>query len=229
MLSGTAASSLAGPVPIGAFDVVPDGTTSNTQSLVGTQLGVRTVPFTIEDFTTGQTLLTGTVEQRLIMEAEKQSLAFHYLVTGTATPGTDKLLRMSAFSFGEFVQTDVDYLVDDAAAGKPSHVGRTDNAVDVGFDDGDGALGQGHAISFFVRTNATTFDESGFVALDTLAPKPDPVTGTSVRTGVAQGLFRAVVLDGPASVPLPAAIYTGVIGLSTVAWAHRRVKAKGKR
>jgi len=224
MLSSTTAASFAGQVPIGAFDVVPDGATSDTQALVGTELGVRTVPFTIEDFTTGQTLLTGTVEQRMIMEAEKQSLAFHYLVTGNATPGTDKLLRMSAFSFGEFVNTDVDYLTDDAAAGKPSRVGRTDNAVDVAFDDGDGALGQGNAISFFVRTNATTFDESGFVALDAIAPQPDAVTGSGVRTGVAQGLYRAVVLNAPASVPLPAALYTGVIGLSTVVWAKRRMK-----
>src|SRR5688572_1612057 len=93
LLSSTAAASFAGHVPIGAFDVVPDGATSDAQALVGTELGVRTVPFTIEDFTTGQTLLTGTVEQRMIMEAERQSLSFHYLVTGTGAQGTDKLLR----------------------------------------------------------------------------------------------------------------------------------------
>jgi hypothetical protein len=222
LLSGTTAS-FAGHVPIGSFDVVPDAAMSDSQALVGTELGVRTVPFTIEDFTTGHTLLTGTVQQRMIMEAEKQSLSFHYLITGTGAPGADKLLRMSAFSFGEFVQPDVAYLADDAAIGKPSRIGRTDNAVDVAFDESDGALNQGDAISFFVRTNATMYDDTGFVALDAIAPQTDPNVGSPVRTGVAQGLYRAVILETPPQVPLPAAAYTGIIGLSTVLWAKRRM------
>ena len=221
MFTTSAAMSLAGHVPIGGFDVVPEGDTSDTQALVGELLGERTVPFTIEDFTTGQTLISGTVSQRMIREAEKQSITFHYLVTGTPSQSADSLIRLSAFSFGEFVHTDVNYLMDDAALGKPTRVGRTDNAIDANFDGADGSLAQGNAISFFVRTNATIFDETGFVALDALAPEPDPETGSAVRSGVAEGLFRAVV---PTAVPLPAAVYTGILGLSTVVWAKRRMK-----
>jgi hypothetical protein len=173
MISSTAAASFAGPVPIGAFDVVPNGATSDAQALIGTQLAVRTVPFTLEDFTTGHTLLGGTA--------------------------------------------------DDVAAGTPSGIGRTDNAVNVALDDSDGALAQGKASSF-IGNNATTFDDTGFVALDALAPYPDPIIDTPARTGVAQGLNRAVVPRHPTSVPLPAAVDTGVIGLSTVAWAKRRMK-----
>jgi hypothetical protein len=221
LLSTSAA--FASHVPIGAFDVVPDGETSDSQALVGDLLAEKEVPFAIEDATTGKTLLAGTVQQRVIMEAEKQSITFHYLVTKTPTAeGAENVFRMSAFSVGEFAYTDVNYLIDDAAAGKPSRVGRTDNAVDLNFDGTDGALPNGGAISFFIRTNATTFDESGFIALDALAPEPDPITGSVVRTGVTQNLYRAIVLPTPSAIPLPAAVYSGIIGLGTVAWLKRR-------
>jgi hypothetical protein len=175
MISSTAAASFAGPVPIGAFDVVPDGATSDAQALIGTQLAVRTVPFTLEDFTTGHTLLGGTA--------------------------------------------------DDVAAGTPSGIGRTDNAVNVALDDSSGAPAQANDIPLAGNNTATTtFDDTGFVAHDALAPYPDPIIDTPARTGVAQGLNRAVVPGHPTSVPLPAAVYTGVIGLSTVAWAKRRMK-----
>lgn len=214
----------ANQVPIGAFDVVPDGATSDSQALVGELLAEKQVPFAIQDTANGITLLAGTVQQRVIMEAEKQSITFHYLVSNTS--GADPagtLFRMSAFSVGEFVYTDVNYLVDDAAAGKPSRVGRTDNAVDLNFDGADGTLPDGGAISFFIRTNATTFDESGFIALDALAPEPDPVTGSVVHTGVTQNLYRAIVLPTPSAIPLPAAIYSGALGLAAAAWIRRRM------
>jgi hypothetical protein len=219
------ATTFAGHVEIGEFDAVPEGTTSDTQALMGSVLAEKVVDFAIDDFLSGKTLLAGTVQQRVIMEAEKQSITFHYLVTGA--PGTDstgELFRASAFSFGELVQTDVQYLEDDAAAGKPTRVGRTENAIDAGFEGGDGALGEGQAISFFVRTNATQFDESGFFALDALAPEPDPETGSAVRSAITQGMYRAIVLEGPVAVPLPGALYSGIIGLGAVAWLKRRLK-----
>jgi hypothetical protein len=157
IISSTAAASFGGTVPIGAFDVVPDGATSDAQALIGTELTARSVPFTLEDL----------------------------LHSGTA---------------------------DDVAAGKPSGIERTDNGVDVAIDDSNGAPAQGNAISF-IGNSATAFDDTGFVAIDTPA-----------RTGVAQGLNRAAIPARPASVPLPAAVYTGVIGLSTVAWAKRRMR-----
>ncbi len=213
----------AGHVPIGTYDVVPDGTLSDTQALKGDVLAEKQVSFSIDDWATGEVLLAGTVEQRVIMEAEKQSLAFHFLVTNTpSAKGGGEIFRASAFSFGELVQTDVGYLVDDAAAGSPSRVGRTDNAIDASFDGAQGVLNDGDAISFFVRTNAKTFDASGFFALDALAPQPDPIAGSRVRTGVADGLYRAVVLEGPVAVPLPGPVWTGIIGLATAAWAQRR-------
>jgi hypothetical protein len=222
-------TAFAGPVPVGAFDVIPDGDHSTTSpALVGDLLAEKRVNFAIDDWATGKTLLAGTVDQRVIMEAETQSLTFHYLITNTPGPeGTGELFRASAFSFGEFVQTDVGYLVDDAAAGSPTRVGRTDNALDAQFDGAEGVLAEGSAISFFVHTNATTFDESGFVALDALAPEPDPFSGSRIRTGVADGMYRAIVFEGPVVVPLPAAVWTGIIGLGTVAWAKRRMRRHG--
>ncbi|HEV2294418.1 MAG TPA: hypothetical protein VGR35_11215 [Tepidisphaeraceae bacterium] len=216
----------AGDVPIGAYDVIPDGHTSSSQALVGELLAEKQVPFSIDDWTTGEMLLAGTVEQRVVLEAEKQSLAFHYLITNTPSPaGTGEVFQVTAFSFGELVQTDVGYLIDDAAAGNPSRIGRTHNAIDASFDGAQRVLEEGRAISFFVRTNATAFDETGLFAIDAMAEEPDPFTGSRVRTTVADGMFRAVVLEGPVAVPLPAAVWTGVIGLATAALAKRRVKA----
>jgi hypothetical protein len=217
----------AGEVPIGAFDVVPDPAMSDSQALVGEVVAQRQTTFSIDDWVTGETLLAGTVEQRVVMEAEKQTLTFHYLITNTPGPdGAADLLRASAFSFGEYVYTDVGYLIDDAAAGNPSLVGRTDNAIDASFEGGQVTLAENGAISFFVRTNATTFDESGLFALDAMSDAPDPNTGSRVRTAVADGMYRAVVQGGPVAVPLPAAVWTGMIGLGTVAWARRRIRAK---
>jgi hypothetical protein len=174
MISSTAAASFAGPVPIGAFDVVPDGATSDAQALIGSEPAVRSVPFAFEAFTTGQTL--------------------------PSDPA------------------------DEAASGNPSRLGRTKSAVDMALDDSEGALARGNAIPFRGNIATITFDDTSFVALDDPAPRLDPIIDTPARTGVAQGLYRAAVPGHPASVPLPAAVYTGVIGLSTVAWAKRRMK-----
>ncbi|MGB7158341.1 MAG: hypothetical protein WBD40_09775 [Tepidisphaeraceae bacterium] len=226
LLSTTMA--FAGHVPIGATDVVLEGDLSDTQALVGQLLGEKHAPFVIEDFVTGQTLLAGTIEQRMIMEAEKCSITFHYLITNTpSSEGTGELYRFSAFSFGEWVQTDVNYLIDDAAAGKPSRIGRSDNVVDASFDNPDGLLHEGDAISFFVRTNATIYDETGFVVADALSPVAHETSG-NIRSTVVDGLYRAVVLEGPIAIPLPAALYSGLVGLFTVAWAKRRVKRRMK-
>lgn len=222
LLSTTIA--FAGNVPIGATDAVPDGLMSDTQALVGELLAEKQTGFAIEDFVTGQTLLSGTVEQRVIMEAESQSITFHYQITNTPDPeGAGELFRFSAFSFGEFVETDVNYLVDDTAMGEPSRIGRSENVVDAYFDGPDGALNDGEAISFFVRTNATTYDETGFVIADALSPVNHPTSGV-VRSTVLEGMYRAVVVEGPVVVPLPGAIYSGMIGLATVAWAKRRLR-----
>ena len=223
-------TAFAGPVPIGAFDVVPEGVPSASPALAGVVLAQKQSTFSINDPVTGLTLLDGTVEQWVIMEAQSQTIALHYLITNT--PGLDgpgELYRTTAFSFGEFVQTDVGYLVDDAAQGKPSLVGRTDNALDAQFTGDDGKLPIGGAVSFFVRTNAVIFDDTGLIALDALSPQPDPLSGSHIRTAVAEGMYRAVV-HGPVAVPLPAAVYTGFVGLGAAAWAKRRVaKAKGER
>ncbi len=225
----TAAASLfptiamAGPVPIGASDVVLQGDTSDTQALVGELVGQVQSTFSIGDFSTGKVLLAGTVDQRVILEAEKQSLTFHYLITNTpGAEGAGELFRFSAFSFGEFVESDVDYLIDDAAAGHPSRISRSDDAVDASFDGPDRVLKDGDAISFYVRTNATMFDQSGFAILDALSPINDPLSG-NVRSGSAEGLYRAVVIQGPVVVPLPAAVYSGFAGLAAAAWFRRKL------
>ena len=214
-----------GYVPIGTTDHVPEGVASDTQALLGETVAQTELPFAIEDFVTGEMLLAGTIEQRVVMEAEKQSLTFHYLVTNTPTPeGDGALARLSAFNFGELVHTDVDYIVDDAAIGKPSRIGRSANVVDAYFDGGDRTLLEGDSISFFVRTNATQFDTSGFVIADATSPVAHPTSG-QVRSAVVGGMYRAVV-EGPVAVPLPGALYSGVIGLAGVAWARRRMAAR---
>ena len=215
-------TALAGLVPIGAADVAPEGVPSDAPALAGEVLADKQTTFSIDDWVTGETMLAGTVDQRVIRETGTQSITFHYLITNTPGPeGSGELFRTSAFSFGEFVTTDVGYLVDDAAAGSPSGVGRTADSVDAAYAGGKGVLNDGDAVSFFVRTNATTFDETGLFALDALAAEPDPVAGSNVRTAVVQGMYRAVV-QGPVAIPLPGAVYTGLIGLGTVAWAKRR-------
>ncbi len=225
--TGFFSAAFAGPVPIGAYDVVPDGMSADAPELVGEILAEKLSAFSIDDWTTGETLLAGTVEQWVIQETQTQSIAFHYLITNTPSPeGAGELFRASAFSFGEFVQTDVGYFTDDTAQGSPSLVGRTDNALDAQFDGASAKLEDGGAISFFVRTNATQFDDSGFVALDALAPDPDPIAGSHVRTAVADGMYRAVIREGAVAVPLPGAVYTSIMGLAGVAWLKRRARRK---
>ena len=220
----TTTLAFAAPVPIGTTDALPEGRASADPALVGDVIAAKESPFVIDDFVTGETLLAGTVEQRVIREAATQSLTFHYLITNPpGGAGSGDLFRFSAFSFGEFVETDVNYLVDDAANGKPSKVGRSDNVVDAYFEGPDGALDDGESISFFVRTNATTYDETGFVIADALSPINHPTSGV-VRSAVVEGFYRAVVLEGPVAVPLPGALCSGLVGLGAVAWAKRHAR-----
>lgn len=85
---------------------------------------------------------------------------------------------------------------------------------------------EGGAIPFFMHTNTTSFDETDLFALNALVDESRRLTGSRVRTTVADGMHPAGMLNGPVSVPLPGAVWTSIIGLAGVAWLKRRVEGR---
>jgi len=213
-----AAAAFAGPVAPGAHDVPLTGTSvAATPGLAGDVVGDFTTTFSIDDSIGGQVLLAGTVENRVIREASG-TLAFHYKITNTsesADIGKD-LLRFTAFGFSPLLETDVDFLID-VGADHPTRVTRNNEAVDFRFDEADGDLAPGESTAFFVRTDAIDFETGGFAIADTLADTQDPDSG-AVRSTLIEGTFKPVA----PVVPLPAAIYSGAIGLLSVVAVKRR-------
>ena len=76
--------------------------------------------------------------------------------------------------------------------------------------------------SIFVGTKPTPFDEAGVFMSNAWADDPDPFTRSHVHGGVTDSSFEDPAFDGPIPIPLPGAVWTGIVGLAAVAWAKRR-------
>lgn len=90
-------------------------------------------------------------------------------------------------------------------------------------------LGDGDAIPFGLRANATTLDERGFVGFDAIALEPDSVAIRPLGITVVAESDLAIATGSPVVVPLPGAVFTGLIGLATVAWAGRRHRSRRRK
>ena len=206
-----AAAAFGAPVAPGARDVPLLGTSvAATGEVVG---DVRT-SFSIDDTTSGEILLAGTVEHRVIREPGG-TLTFLYTLTNTADApdlGHD-LLRFTAFGYSPALATDVDFLI---GGGHPTTVTRNNEVIDVRFDDEDGRLEPGESVSFFVRTDAIDFETGGFAIADARAASQDPDSG-EIRSALIDGTFKPVAV-----VPLPAAIYSGAVGLLSIVALKRK-------
>jgi len=211
-----AAAAFAAPVMSGARDVPLTGTSiAATPGLAGDVIGDFSTTFSIDDGTSP--LLAGTLENRVVREASG-TLAFHYKLTNTgdtADLGKD-LLRFTAFGFSPLLATDVDYLLD-AGSRHPTKVTRNNEVIDFRFDGEDGDLAPGESMAFFVRTDAIDFETGGFAIADAPADAEDPDAG-AIRSALIDGTFKPVA----PVVPLPAAIYSGAIGLATIVAVKRR-------
>lgn len=208
------AAAFGASVPPGARDVPLTG---SSMSAVGEIVGDLTTTFSIDDPAGGQPLLAGIVENRVIRESAG-TLTFHYRLTNTAdTPDVGKgLLRFTAFGFSPLLATDVDFLLDTGTA-HPSTATRNNEVVDFRFTETGGSLAPGASTAFFVRTNAVDFETGGFAIADALADSDDPDAG-AIRSGMINGTFKPVA----PVIPLPAAVYSGAIGLATIVAVKRK-------
>ena len=222
----TAGGAAAVPVSPGVDSVHLTGTTlAATPELAGDIVARQSSPFRVNDFATGATLFDGTLESRVIREAASQKLAFHYRLitnagaTAAGGAGGGELFRFTTFGFRPGIATDVGYLSDTPGDAGPSWGSRTDSAVDFRFA-GESTLAPGEdSLTFYVRTNATTFDDGGFTVLDVLSSDPAVESTGQVRSTLVRDMFQ------PLSIPLPAAVWGGTIGVAAVALLRRRFRA----
>lgn len=204
MLLGAAANALVVPP-----SVFPTGTTVAARpELAGVVLAdvIRPFSFTISG-AGGTVLIEGEIQDRVVRSDLDGTLDFYWRIfnQSTASPGVTPALYDLSFRNGfDGFTTDVDY--------------RLDGLGDLGFVLGDRAgdsvvfsssdfatIGPGDSSYFwFVKTNATAFDESGSGSL----------TGVDFDGRDPQGVGIIPVLFAPAEAPEPSSGFLLLSGLA---------------
>lgn len=75
---------------------------------------------------------------------------------------------------------------------------------------------------FVDGTETKPFDDPSVFVSDAWIDDRDHLTGGSIHSGVTDSSFEDPAFDGPIPIPLPGAVWTGIVGLAAVAWAKRR-------
>jgi hypothetical protein len=208
------AAAFGAAVAPGARDVPLSGTSMSTAGEIVADLSAT---FSINDPAGGQALLAGIVENRVIREPAG-TLTFHYKLTNTAdSPDLGKaLLRFTAFGFSPLLATDVDYRLGIGSA-HPSTVTRNNEVVDFRFTETGGTLAPGASTEMLIRTDAIDFETGGFGIADVLADTEDQ-NGSAIGSAMVNGTFKPIA----PVIPLPAAVYSGAIGLATIVAVKRK-------
>lgn len=207
------------PLVPGVKDVPLTGVSrAKVPSLSGETLARQTLALHIEDNITGSPVFDGALETSVVREpSEKLTFVYRLIHHPTNRSVLGEVFRMTTFNIEPRFVTDVDYLSDSEGDGHPSQVSRGDNWIDFNFNGRD-ALAEGeNSQSFFVRTTAVDYDTGGFAITDAFTPAEDPYSG-HIRSGLVDGMYRPII------VPLPAAVYTGAIGLVTIYIARSRMR-----
>lgn len=155
-------------LPPGSTVTLSGTTEAARPELAGVVLQDVLRPFQVVDPSSGVTLLSGIVQDKVVRETGTGTLDFYYWVMNdpTSTASIVQVERLSYFVGGTVFTTDADWRIDSLPPSNyatPSTASRTAGGTFVTFDFSTGSIAPGvTSKAFFLKTNATDYNEGGY-------------------------------------------------------------------